>query len=344
MTNWMAALAAHHRAMRQKYPQDELMILFDIDGTILDLRHMMLYLLQRYDRDHGAEHFRNLALTEIDVHENSMDQFLMRLGLDEAARTQIEAWYLERYWSSETIAASHYAFDQVLDVIRWFQIQPRTTVGLNTGRFERLRADTLLSLNRLGDAHGVHFTDELLYTRPDDWTEGVSTRKVMGIRQVQAQGYRVIAFIDNEPGNLAAIAQSDVADEMLLLHADTIFLSPLDVLPTTAIQGDQYALTDLITEEQLPAGLDLVWHGVNDPINLRHFSPVRWGRTDVNLIHRAALDFATRHLCRATGGAGRDVVDPEALAACQQWGKAVKLDFKVGGAWLEQALTSPGAL
>lgn len=343
MTNWMAALAAQHQAMRRKYPHDELMILFDIDGTILDLRHMMLYLLQRYDREHGTEHFRNLALTDIDVHENVMDQFLTHLGLDEEARTQIEAWYLERYWSSETIAASHYAFEQVLDVIRWFQIQPRTTVGLNTGRFERLRADTLVSLNRLGEAHDVHFTAELLYTRPDDWTEGVSARKVMGIRHVQAQGYRVIAFIDNEPGNLAAIAQSDLADEILLLHADTIFLSPLDLLPTTAIQGDHYALTDLITEDQLPAGLDLVWHGVNDPINLRQFlsSPVRWAELDVN------LDPTGRHLIlrhdtfaeRPLAPGERWLTLAEALNACQQWEKAIKLDFKVGGAWIEQTLT-----
>ena len=37
MTNWMAALAAHHARMRRQYPTDELLILFDIDGTILDL-------------------------------------------------------------------------------------------------------------------------------------------------------------------------------------------------------------------------------------------------------------------------------------------------------------------
>lgn len=249
MANWMAALAAHHRAMRRTYPHDELMILFDIDGTILDLRYMMLYLLQRYDREHDTMHFHTLMLTDIDVHENSMDHFLARLGLEEAARNQIEAWYLERYWSSETIAASHHAFANVLAVIRWFQQQPQTTVGLNTGRLEMLRADTLTSLNRLGEAYGVSFTNELLYMRPDDWAEGVAVRKVIGIRHVQALGYRVIAFIDNEPGNLAAIAQADSTGDILLLHANTIFLSPIEVLPPTVLQGDCYTLDEFPTAE-----------------------------------------------------------------------------------------------
>jgi hypothetical protein len=241
MTNWMAALATHHSAMRCKYPKDKLLILFDIDGTILDLRHMMLYLLQRYDREHGTAHFHNLELTDIDVHETVMDRLLARLGLAEEARTQIETWYLEHYWSSETIAISHYAFAHVFDVIGWFQRQPQTTVGLNTGRLELLRADTLTSLNRLGQSTGVAFTNELLYMRPDDWTEGVAVRKVMGVREMQTQGYRVIAFVDNEPGNLAAIAECEGADDILLLHANTIFLSPLEVLPSTAVQGDHYA-------------------------------------------------------------------------------------------------------
>lgn len=342
MTTWMAALAAHHREMRCRYPADALLILFDIDGTILDLRHMILYLLTRYDREHGTDHFRDLSLTDIDVHENVIDEFLIRLGLSEEARTEIERWYRERYWSSETIGTTHYAFDNVLDVIRWFQLQPQTTVGLNTGRLERMRADTLASLNRIGTAHDVSFTDELLYMRPDDWVDGVAQRKVMGLHHVQTLGYRVIAFVDNEPGNLAAIAQSDTAGEVLLLHPNTIYLSPLAVLPPTAFQGDAYSLTDLITEEQLPAGLDLVWHGVNDRVNLRQFlsSPVPWAELDVNLDPTGAT-LILRHdtFAERPAAAGeRWLAAEEAMAACAQWGKALKLDFKVGGEWIEQAL------
>lgn len=342
MTHWMAALAAHHARMRQRYPTDELIILFDIDGTILDLRHMIFFLLMRYDREHGTDHFRDLSLTDIDVHEYVIDQFLQRLDLDEGARLEIEEWYRERYWSPEIIATAHYAFDGVFDVIRWLQIQPKTSVGLNTGRLEYMRSDTLAALNRMAEAYGVHFRNELLYMRPDDWTDGVASGKVLGVAHVQALGYRVIAFIDNEPGNLAAIAQCPGAADLLLLHPDTIYLSALDLLPSTAISGEAYSLADLITEESLPSQIDLVWHGVNDPINLRQFlpSPVRWAELDVNV----DVD-GDRLILRHDTFTERPAVIGErwlsleaALAACTQWQKAVKLDFKVGGDAIEQAL------
>lgn len=342
MSNWMAALAAHHARMRRAYPQDELLIVFDIDGTILDLRHMIFYLLTRYDREHGTDHFRNLSLTDIDVHENVIDRFLLRLGLPEEARTEIECWYLERYWSPEIIATAHYAFAHAFEVIRWFQLQPQTAVALNTGREERMRADTLAALKRMGESYGVHFTDELLYMRPDVWVEGVAACKVMGIEHVRTLGYRVIAFIDNEPANLAAIAAHPGTEEILLLHADTIFLSPLEMLPPTAIQGDHYSLADLITEEQLPSSIDLVWHGVNEPINLRQFvsSPIPWAELDVNL-EPASATLILRHDTmdeRPVAAGERWLTLETALCACAQWQKAVKLDFKVSGHPIEQSL------
>jgi hypothetical protein len=38
MNSWMQRLSQHYDRMRRHYPDDELMILFDIDGTILDSR------------------------------------------------------------------------------------------------------------------------------------------------------------------------------------------------------------------------------------------------------------------------------------------------------------------
>ena len=70
MTNWMAKLATHYAQMQRKYPEDQLLIVFDIDGTMLDLRYMMLHVLQAYDRQHGADYFRHLTIAEIDVHEH----------------------------------------------------------------------------------------------------------------------------------------------------------------------------------------------------------------------------------------------------------------------------------
>lgn len=342
MSNWMAALAAHYQAMRQQYPTDRLLIIFDIDGTILDLRHMMLYLLRRYDREHGANHFHGLTLEQIDVHENVIDLFLQRFGLDEAARAEIEAWYLTHYWSPATIAASHHAFAGVFDIIRWLQLQPNTFVGLNTGRFEVLRSATLESLNKLGRPHGVTFTDDLLILRPNEWTAGVAEYKVVGMQQLQAAGYRIIAFIDNEPNNLALIDAADPTAEILLLHADTIFLAPLELLPARTIQGDRYTVTDFVTEAMLPPQVDLVWHGVNDEANLQQFltAAVPWAELDVNLDPTGAA-LILRHDTfaeRGQQGTERWLDLDTTLATLSAHGRAVKLDFKVKGQTIDAVL------
>lgn len=341
MTHWMAKLATHYAQMRQKYPEDPLIIVFDIDGTMLDLRYMMLHVLQSYDREHGTEYFRNLTILDIDVHEHVIDTLLARFSLPEQAHIEIERWYRAHYWSTETIEVSHYAYPGVMEMIRWFQMQPHTAIGLNTGRYEVLRTDTLLSLNRLGETYQVQFSDKLLVMRPDDWTERLSVRKVEGIQYFQGLGYRVFAFVENEPANLAAVATLQ-DDEILLLHPDTIYLSDLAELPPNTIQGTDYDLAAFVTEPMLPAQLQLVWHGVNDPVNLRQFlsSPVEWAEFDVNL-DPAGRTLILRHDTfaeRAQTEAEQWLGLKAALAQARRWGKSAKLDFKIGGGWIDQAL------
>ncbi len=341
MIDWMAKLATHYAQMRQKYPDDQLMIIFDIDGTMLDLRPMMLHVLQGYDREHSTEYFRELTLNDINVHEYVIDTLLARFPLPAQAYTEIEQWYRARYWSSETIEVSHYAYAGVMDVVRWFQMQPHTHVALNTGRYEVLRADTLKSLNRLGQAHKVQFTDDQLFMRATEWIETLAARKIEGIRHFQAQGYRIFAFVENEPANLAAVASLQ-DDDILLLHPDTIYLSGLAELPAKVLQGTNYDLTEFLPETALPANLQLVWHGVNDPINLRQFlsSTIEWAELDVN-VDPTGQTLILRHDTFAE----RPYVEGESwltledgLAQAQRWGKAVKLDFKVGGVWIERTL------
>ena len=48
-SDWMRRLADHYARFRQGYPDDRLLIVFDIDGTILDLRYMVRYVLLDYD-------------------------------------------------------------------------------------------------------------------------------------------------------------------------------------------------------------------------------------------------------------------------------------------------------
>jgi hypothetical protein len=55
---WMRSLSEHYERIRRQNPTDELCVVFDIDGTILDLRHLVVHVLLGYDREHGTDHFR----------------------------------------------------------------------------------------------------------------------------------------------------------------------------------------------------------------------------------------------------------------------------------------------
>ena len=43
MNNWMSALAHHYEKTTERYPGEKLLIMFDIDGTIIDTRYMILH-------------------------------------------------------------------------------------------------------------------------------------------------------------------------------------------------------------------------------------------------------------------------------------------------------------
>src|SRR5687767_13908330 len=107
MSDWMRGLAEHYAAVRRRYPEDDLMVVFDIDGTILDMRHMVRHVLLAYDRAHGTEYFHGLCVADVDVHENQVEPLLLRLGLPEEKRQEVLSWYREERWTSDAILASH---------------------------------------------------------------------------------------------------------------------------------------------------------------------------------------------------------------------------------------------
>lgn len=344
MKSWMAELAAHYEKTRRRYPRDELMILFDIDGTILDMRYMILYVMQAYDQNYGTRFFRDLKVSDINVHENQVEQFLVQLQIPPQEREKILSWYLDHRWSSTAVLESHQPFRGVLEVIRWFQTQPDAYVGLNTGRPESLRADTLNSLNKLSRAYRVSFTSELLHMNPAGWEQEVADAKIGGVQRFQQAGYRIFAVVDNEPDNLQAISDIDPQREILLLHADTIFESKRTKLPPNTVKGKEYDLTELIPEKALPRNIQFVWHGINDRVNLRQFlaSEIRWGEFDIRQ-DPLSQDLILRHDSFAETPLAEDeewLSLDELLAQLYERGKRVKLDLKAGAGVIDKVLTA----
>lgn len=284
MKDWMTVLANHYNFMREEYPTDKLMVVFDIDDTIIDVRIAILFVLRKYDFDHKTNYFDDIELESINKEKDHTELF-NKLKIDEETQNKIYKYLEDNLWTYDTILASHSPFKGVLEIMRWIQIQENSYVGLNTGRSEKLRKVTLLSLNTLGDEYRVNFSSDLLYmnqslTKSENFIEN---SKVEGIRYFQDKGFRVIAMIDNEPANLKAIHDKIVNEELLLFHAETLFRTPIKLKPKKAITGESYNLKNLIDKKHLPRHIQFVWDGVNDRENMIEFlsSNITWAELDV---------------------------------------------------------------
>ena len=330
---WMRVLADHYGRTVDRHPGEPLLVLFDIDGTILDMRNMVRHVLQAYDRAHGTAHFRDLELAAIRTHEDSLEVLLDAHRLPSGTRQSVLRWYLRHRWSADAIRASHRPFAGVMEVVRWFQIQPDTFVGLNTGRPEWLRSATLHSLNSLGDGYKVRFASELLKMNPHGWNERTADAKASAVEEFRREGYRVVAMIDNEPENLRAVRENDPGGEILLLHADTIFKTRRSDLPEATVSGQAYQLSALASRDRLPPHVQFVWRGVETQEELASFleSNIRWAEITVG---SRAGDPVLLAPDPPPAGSVQPLDLPGVLAALARNRRGVRVDLRDGEAVL----------
>lgn len=71
MDSWMKRLGKHYQWMRKQYKNEKLMIVFDIDATIIDPRHMVVTLLQFFDHQHKTKLFKTLTLSQVFDHHKT---------------------------------------------------------------------------------------------------------------------------------------------------------------------------------------------------------------------------------------------------------------------------------
>ena len=331
----MNKLSYHYQKMRHLYPDDKLIVLFDIDGTIVDTRYMVLHALNSYDQIHGTSYFDDLAISHVTMHEDRAEDLLDSLDLPASVREQVGLWYRSTRWSSKAILESHRPYHGVMEVMRWFQLQPNTYVGLNTGRNETMRQDTLRSLNFLGEEYKLELSDRLLFMNQGLPDRSVPQVKVDGVNYFRNLGYRVLAMIDNEPENLQAISEMPTADDVMLLHADTIFLSQRQRLPQASISGNVFDLTELAVQSSLPRHVQFVWHGINQEDNLYEFmrSNVQWGEMDVR-IHPKTDQLVLHHddFDESPCSVQDLLLFDDVLGKLKNAGKSLKIDLKENAA------------
>ena len=333
----MLELARHYAHVRSARPTDRLLVVFEIDGPIVDQRHVVRRRLLDYDRVHRTNHFSGIELAEVDVDAGNLERFISRRGLPATVRGEALDWCRKRASSTEHRPGTVRPYPGALEVIRWFQLQESTFVGLNTSRPERLRADTLHSMNALGRHVKVQFQNDLLHMNQGDQGDAVAS-KIEGLRAVTRAGYRPVAFVDHELSVLHGVLEADETRDILFLQTRTTSGSPRLTGPRTAA-GRRFDLRALIAENDLPDQVQLVWHGVNDEANLREFlsSTVAWGECDLRRDPRQRLVLRHDSFERTPWTMDDAVLTlATALEAFARHGRGLKLDLKDGPGVLDE--------
>ena len=85
----MLALARHFARLRSAYPLARLLVVFEIDGPIVDQRHIVRRRLLDYDRVHGTDHFRGVEVADVDTDAGNLEPFFIREGAAAMVRRDV---------------------------------------------------------------------------------------------------------------------------------------------------------------------------------------------------------------------------------------------------------------
>ena len=227
MRDWTRVLLNHHQDSLRRFPEDRLLLLFDVDDTFLDMRLAVASLLRAYDAAHGSAHFAALDPGTLDPFGRGIETVLEHCRVPAGEQPQVLAWHQHKRRCGDIARLAHAPFEGLLGLAGWLHRQPRTAVGINSARPEFLRQDTLRCLNALAAASELRFVDALAWFTPHGWRDDVGASKLAAIAQAERRGERVIAMIDSNPAVLAALAAADHGDDRLLVHsADLLHQAP----------------------------------------------------------------------------------------------------------------------
>lgn len=252
---------ARHLAAPQRGSGTPRLVLFDIDGTILDMRALAAHRLAAFDRARGSAWFAGLSAGEASTDGAPLAALCARRAVPSAVVEDLRAFLRAHAIESDSALAGHRPFRGVLDVIRWLTLQPGIEVGLNSSRLESRRTETLEALNALGREYRVTFSTERLAMRADERTDPY-VAKVAGMQTFRDAGFEIAAVIDDDPLAIEAMRNACRDEPVLFLLASQLLNTRRRVGPGV-VQGSHWDVTRLAPDLDLPRHVRLVWDGVD---------------------------------------------------------------------------------
>lgn len=246
MRDWISMLVHHYENMRILHPGEDLMVLLDADGTILDLRAMVLYVLKDFDRVHHTPFFSGLTRDEIPEGIPDMEDILGALDVPHGIGRRVAVWYNECMWSPDAVSYASRAFSRVMGFVRCLQIQPGVHIGLAINQPLALRQAVVEGLGELGGMYHVEFSSDAVFvddTCPDD----AALRMVRACSYYRARGFRILAVVDSAPEHdFCDTPVIETRGETLCLHADSVSAMRKVDIPLRALCGNGFDIGNLI--------------------------------------------------------------------------------------------------
>lgn len=252
---------ARHLAVSQRGVGAPRIVLFDIDGTILDMRALAAHRLAAFDRARSSAWFAGLAIEDASTDGAPLAALCAHRAVPDPVVQDLRAFLRGHAIESDSALAGHRPFRGVLDVIRWLTLQPGVDVGLNSSRPESRRAETLEALNALGREYRVSFGTERLSMRADACSDPYAA-KVDGLRRFRDAGFEIAAVIDDDPLAIEAMRNACRDEPVLFLLASQLLNTRRRVGPGV-VQGSRWDVTRLAPDLDLPRHVRLVWDGVD---------------------------------------------------------------------------------
>lgn len=221
----------------------------------------------------------------------------------------------------------------ILETMRWFQIQPRTSVGCYTKRNPNSRHRMLRQLRNAGRRFRLD-TGEIPFLCGQEDREP-EERIQEAKKYFNARGYRTIAAMTGDSDISSPYVTGDDSDELLTMHLGT----------ESRIRTEHYyriSLSHLMREEALPTSIRLCWHGLNDHANLQQFiqSDILWGELDIRTGPDAGRLIARHDSFKKSPLKEGERLLPaeECLERFRREDRNAKVDFKEGGEVVHRTL------
>lgn len=246
MSSAIELLIMHHENMRILYPDEELMVLCECEGTLYDRRALALHALRAFDRAHTTSFFSRAGLEQLPLPLPDIEELLGRLSIPYGISSTIADWYRRNLWTMDGIRHAHRPLANVLTVLTCLQLQDRTHIGLCAERDGTSEEAFAAMVDRLGHAISMRCAPEKVFLDDAPATQAPD-RTLRAWHHFRNRGYRIIAVIDGraEAGQ-AHMVSLDRSIEVLFLQARAVREMRSIDIPPRALNGPDFTLWDML--------------------------------------------------------------------------------------------------